>query len=529
MPQRPPFPVRALGAKVLWCHPARSHAIARSQINSKITSASPQMLVQSGNPVYALLREQNINLAASLDAQKQIVAALLAARASANPGPSDFPQALPTVDSVPFIQQEKRGNIKFYHLQKWEAHFQAESRVGYTPHKLGFLEDKNGNPVSPQRRHEIVRGANAIFNTLYHERQDPHTWGKKLQPVAKYYYVQMRLDFPEFRYCDGGEWKAEKFASLKYSDWCKDTRSKGNLTCRNKSIQNGAPALVRPPRKKAKVSQPRIVPKLEPECIDLSTCNATPPLTFPTSPSRMPTPILPPTMAPPAMPPSTSTPSSTTSPISTPSGVSSATSSQLMVATPSAVTTNPTVPIAPASTPTSPDGINGKSNVQTDSQPQWGISFDVYIIATPTSGSAEPRSDLRSVPPRLKPRKQVNPLAGLSIPSAPLPTPAMLSIDTNAPRTTTPDQLDAPTDPDACFPKCNDAAVSAKRSAPVKPSEAQTARNLYCVDYLKIHPTTTAAEFKVVWDTAVPDAVKQSYNPKSHINKSKGKAMTDSN
>ncbi|KAJ8694629.1 hypothetical protein PTI98_007287 [Pleurotus ostreatus] len=105
----------------------------------------------------------------------------------------------------------------------------------------------------------------------------------------------------------------------------------------------------------------------------------------------------------------------------------------------------------------------------------------------------------------------------------------MLAIDTNTPRTTTPDQLDAPTDPNIRFPKCNDTAVSAKKSALVKPSEAQTARNLYCVDYLKVHPKTTAAEFKVVWDTAVPGTVKQSYNPKSHVNKSKWKAMSNSN
>ncbi|KAF9495304.1 hypothetical protein BDN71DRAFT_1506858 [Pleurotus eryngii] len=417
-------------------------------------TATHQMLIQSGNQVYALVREQNINLAATLDTQKQIVAALLAAQASENSGPSDFP--LPPVASAPFIKQEERGDIKFYHLKEWEAHFQTESR-----------------------------GANKIFNTLYHKRQDPFTWGKKLQPIAKYYYVQMRSDFPKFHYCDGGEWKAEKFASLKYSDWCKDTQAKGNLTRRNKSIQNGAPALIKPPQKKAKVSHPHIIPKCEPECIDLSSDvemlagdnivsfddanvdkqaqQATPLLTLPANPIRTSTPILTPATPFATAPSASASTLTTASPVLTPSVTSSTMASQLTPATPSAILNTPTVSV---------DGTEHDSSSNANSQPR--------LVAAPTSMCLQPCMDSSSVPPRLKSRKQ-----------------------------------------------CTDAAVSAKKSALVKPSEAQIARNLYCVDYLKVHPKTTAAEFKVVWDMAVPDIVKQSYNLKSRIIKSKRKAMTD--
>jgi hypothetical protein len=39
----------------------------------------------------------------------------------------------------------------------------------------------------------------------------------------------MKAKFPEFCLCDGN-WKAERFAIIKYPDWCRDTRGSGRLT-----------------------------------------------------------------------------------------------------------------------------------------------------------------------------------------------------------------------------------------------------------------------------------------------------------
>jgi hypothetical protein len=39
----------------------------------------------------------------------------------------------------------------------------------------------------------------------------------------------MKTDFPEFGYCEG-DWKVERFAIIKYPDWCRDARETGQLT-----------------------------------------------------------------------------------------------------------------------------------------------------------------------------------------------------------------------------------------------------------------------------------------------------------
>lgn len=40
----------------------------------------------------------------------------------------------------------------------------------------------------------------------------------------------MKTRFDEFRYGDG-DWKVERFAIIKYPNWCHDVREPGRLTC----------------------------------------------------------------------------------------------------------------------------------------------------------------------------------------------------------------------------------------------------------------------------------------------------------
>ncbi|KAF9495138.1 hypothetical protein BDN71DRAFT_1431254 [Pleurotus eryngii] len=53
--------------------------------------------------------------------------------------------------------------------------------------------------------------------------------------------------------------------------------------------------------------------------------------------------------------------------------------------------------------------------------------------------------------------------------------------------------------------------ATTKKRTPVKPNSSSTLRNLYLIDYIKYYPDTTAAEYKVVWDSLVSAEVKQEY------------------
>ncbi len=70
--------------------------------------------------------------------------------------------------------------------------------------------------------------AKQAWNELYRLRLDPRSWTKKTPKAASYLAYIMKTNFDEFRYCDG-DWKVERFAIIKYPDWCRDARESGHL------------------------------------------------------------------------------------------------------------------------------------------------------------------------------------------------------------------------------------------------------------------------------------------------------------
>jgi len=74
-----------------------------------------------------------------------------------------------------------------------------------------------------------MSAAKQAWNELYHIQLDPSLWTKKTPKAASYLAYIMKTGFDEFWYCDG-DWKVERFAIIKYPDWCHDVRELGCLT-----------------------------------------------------------------------------------------------------------------------------------------------------------------------------------------------------------------------------------------------------------------------------------------------------------
>ena len=119
--------------------------------------------------------------------------------------------------------------IQFWYLNDW-THFKSKkSDAGKSFHKLQFIEDEDGEPVSPDRLAKMTKTAKELWNELYSARSDPATWSKKLHSNSQYFARTMQLEYPEFRYCDGN-WKADAFATIRFPDWNRADRSSGVLS-----------------------------------------------------------------------------------------------------------------------------------------------------------------------------------------------------------------------------------------------------------------------------------------------------------
>lgn len=136
-------------------------------------------------------------------------------------GVPDAPAELLIRDEYPLVP--------FWDESEWTAHCERQKDLGKTPSKLGFLTDDKGSPLPDSRIKKFMSHAKLVWNELYHKRLDPNSWTKKTPRMASYFTVNMKKNFPEFRYSEG-DWKVERFAITKYPDWCRDSRERGNLT-----------------------------------------------------------------------------------------------------------------------------------------------------------------------------------------------------------------------------------------------------------------------------------------------------------
>jgi hypothetical protein len=150
----------------------------------------------------------------------------MASETSARDGPVD---TLFIPDAPAVLEEDNYPDVPYWHDSVWAQHIDRQKDRGKTVSKLGFLTDQDGCPVSESRIKGFMSHAKQTWNELYRHRLDPSSWTKKTPTAAAFYAHEMRKKYEEFTYCDGN-WKAERFAIIKYPDWCRDVRETGRLT-----------------------------------------------------------------------------------------------------------------------------------------------------------------------------------------------------------------------------------------------------------------------------------------------------------
>lgn len=131
-------------------------------------------------------------------------------------------------DSPPQCYQDDYEDVQFWTRQEWVQYEQNKREKGEKFHKLRFLSQENGSMVDNDRLSAIGKEATELWNTLYHTRNDPPSWKSKTKIASQYFSNSMRFKFEEFRWCEDN-WKIEAFATTRYPDWCRWSRSSRRL------------------------------------------------------------------------------------------------------------------------------------------------------------------------------------------------------------------------------------------------------------------------------------------------------------
>lgn len=131
-------------------------------------------------------------------------------------------------DSPSQCSQEDYEHVQFWTRSEWTKYEHKKKEKGERYHKLRFISQENGNMVDDSRLSAIGKEATELWNTLYHTRDDPPSWKNKTKIASHYFSNSMRLKFEEFRWCEDN-WKIEAFATNRYPDWCRWSRSSGQL------------------------------------------------------------------------------------------------------------------------------------------------------------------------------------------------------------------------------------------------------------------------------------------------------------
>jgi hypothetical protein len=155
--------------------------------------------------------------------------------------PPTFPATIETASSsrkieslvIPpapeMLDEDDYSNVPYWHESDWSNHCERQRDRGRSVPKLGFLTDDDGSPVVESRIKDFMSHAKQAWNELYRHRLDPASWTKKTPSAATFFAHMMKEKFSEFCY-GAGNWKVERFAIIKYPDWCRDARESGRLT-----------------------------------------------------------------------------------------------------------------------------------------------------------------------------------------------------------------------------------------------------------------------------------------------------------
>ncbi|KAH9009162.1 hypothetical protein EDB85DRAFT_2163188 [Lactarius pseudohatsudake] len=510
-------------------------------ISKAITCASHEVLIRCGNAAYTSMHAQFLQAKNTATRLQDVINTLAASRtmpATPQNIPRDAkPETLNIADALEMLEEDDYPDVPYWHESDWADYCERQKDRGKSIHKLGFLTNKDGDPVVESRVREFMTYAKRSWNELYRHRLDPPSWTKKTLAPATFFAHEMKVQFSEFRYCDGN-WKAERFAIIKYPDWCRDARESGRLTrirpSKHKANEDNGKKEDRK-RKKAKTKAAAPPPGVQ--VIDLDNdpsagstpTHPTPPATsIPATISRRaspaltePVPLRPPT--PPSILPTPTNPASLSHPTPQDCGASLAltkpvaprTSTPQDTSLSSALTkqSEPAPPCPPTRegaprTPTEPATLRSPVQSQLD-LPVAGIARVPATSAPAQVCPTQPSSDSPTAPsvslaleatspPPARPhvnttpqlsgaaegrsgRRRVNPLAGISIPKPSFQVPAK--------------ELDAASSLVAMSTSRSSKSEKLMVAAP----NLLTARNLFACDYLKEHPLTKSS-FKAVWD-----------------------------
>ncbi|EKM50480.1 uncharacterized protein PHACADRAFT_263802 [Phanerochaete carnosa HHB-10118-sp] len=130
--------------------------------------------------------------------------------------------------SHPPRDRSKRGNVTFWHKRQWLDFFgnnsgDSGSDDAYKERKIvrkfQFLQDENGNLISPERLDEMRRFAREIFAEMASRKTAPLHWESNVLANERSDFCRrMENAFPELRLCENS-WKANEVAILIYPGW----------------------------------------------------------------------------------------------------------------------------------------------------------------------------------------------------------------------------------------------------------------------------------------------------------------------
>ncbi|KAF7979643.1 hypothetical protein HWV62_41609 [Athelia sp. TMB] len=467
--------------------PRRAPHPHESQILQIISQASHEQLRQSGNHAFMAAFDALMHEQAKAKALENAFATLsrsipqTAAQGTSSTNP--FATSATRVTESPILTQKQYPHVRYWRQQYWTIE-EAKASISTVPDKMAckrggtrmkegenvamrFVEYENGQEVDGHRAKSIRAHARAIWNHMA-TQQKPHTaWGKTGQVEREYYHLEMEKAFPELRLCEN-HWKASRIATVYYTKWhanrkfsssgttvkvedSKDDQdTPDNTTLIPRKRSRSASLLVLPPKRRKTAASPTDTSFSSSSISNRDTNTED---GFAPSSDHA------------AQPPLETSPSSNTATLTSP-GPNNKPSEKALGKRKEEVREGSVV------------GYEGDEAMDSDNLRLEAVKepelFDplyvmfYYLSLIPPKASTCSR-DMYSPPP-LAPSSRLDLRAG--------------------------------TEP----------SKDASSTKPMRPTKTNTARNLYAIEYLKKHPKTTTAEFKIIWNE-LDLAVKKEYQP----------------
>jgi hypothetical protein len=119
---------------------------------------------------------------------------------------------------------EADHDVQFWTIEQFKAAGGVLGAAGHSQ-RLGFLEDSKGIPIDKKRASNIRAHLHRAFHLLASVEPAAviKSWGKADEALLDVVYCDLRLNFPEFRYCENN-WKAQQFMTEWYPNFYRPFR-----------------------------------------------------------------------------------------------------------------------------------------------------------------------------------------------------------------------------------------------------------------------------------------------------------------